>query len=370
MPLALLEYRKGNYAKSRDLSRLYLNPTNRPPNLNLPMEAIAHVVQAMSLWQMSQKGAALSEWSHGRSLINSRFKRSLVEGKGDVGFWFDWIIAKVLLHECEQPIIEYDRSHGAVVESQPNPEIYAQYHALGEWHAVRQEWRAAADDFEVVLKVNKSFGWRDTTGDQLAYGVLLAELGDTNTYDRFREEAISRFKGTQNKVIAEMTIRAIMLEPANEKIMADLAPLIEVAASPSTATNGNSRVTAFREAWRCASMGLLEYRRGNYAEAANWCRRSLDASRDIPPRSAAASIILAMSLQHIGQNDPAKSELQQVRDMLAQTRSLIENKFNAGLEEGFGDQGVWFDWVMARILLREATGQLSAPPAQAEPKAQ
>jgi hypothetical protein len=54
-----------------------------------------------------------------------------------------------------------------------------------------------------------------------------------------------------------------------------------------------------------------------------------------------------MSCQHLGQTDEARSEL-------TQARSMIEDKFKNGLDRGTGVQGFWFDWIFARILLREA----------------
>jgi hypothetical protein len=39
---------------------------------------------------------------------------------------------------------------------------------------------------------------------------------------------------------------------------------------------------------------------------------------------------------------------------LAQSRAAIEARFINGLEHGDNGDGFWYDWVFARILLREA----------------
>jgi hypothetical protein len=36
-------------------------------------------------------------------------------------------------------------------------------------------------------------------------------------------------------------------------------------------------------------------------------------------------------------------------------RELIDHQFKAGLVAGDGDKGFWFDWVLGRILEREAS---------------
>jgi len=56
---------------------------------------------------------------------------------------------------------------------------------------------------------------------------------------------------------------------------------------------------------------------------------------------------LGLALFQIGQKDEALKEL-------SVGRQSIEDKFNGDLEQGTATQGFWFDWVFARILLREA----------------
>ena len=101
----------------------------------------------------------------------------------------------------------------------------------------------------------------------------------------------------------------------------------------------------------------MEYRRGDLHGAINWCNRCLAYGGDSPPRTATIHAILAMACHGLGQTENARSEL-------AQSRELIDNKFNAGLSLGDGNQGYWFDWVLGQILEREAISDIeTAPPA-------
>ena len=114
-------------------------------------------------------------------------------------------------------------------------------------------------------------------------------------------------------------------------------------------------VTPIVPANTAISLGLLEYRRGGYAKAVEWSRRCLAHPDYNPARFATAQFILAMSLRQLG-------DVQGARFQLAQGRNLIERKFEGGLDLGGTAQGFWFDWVYARILLREATTLIEGTP--------
>jgi hypothetical protein len=62
-----------------------------------------------------------------------------------------------------------------------------------------------------------------------------------------------------------------------------------------------------------------------------------------------------MSLHQLGQKDLARSELEKARD-------IIDNRFQTELDQGSAEQGYWFDWVYAHILLREATDLIEGAP--------
>jgi hypothetical protein len=124
--------------------------------------------------------------------------------------------------------------------------------------------------------------------------------------------------------------------------------LTELAARPSIKADEGPEIVAFREAWRAISLALLEYRRGDYAKAIEWCRSSLACRQDIPVRTGTARMILAMSLRQRNEHEEALSELDEAR-------KIIEGGFDAGLKGGRWDRGLWFDWVFARVLLREVS---------------
>lgn len=95
------------------------------------------------------------------------------------------------------------------------------------------------------------------------------------------------------------------------------------------------------------AFALLEYRRHDYAKAAEWSRRCLAHPEYNAARVATARAILALALHQLGETAEAQTQVNQ-------SRELIEKKFRTGLDLGGGAHGFWFDWIFARTLLREA----------------
>ena len=62
-----------------------------------------------------------------------------------------------------------------------------------------------------------------------------------------------------------------------------------------------------------------------------------------------------MARQHVGKTAEAVAELKQGRE-------LVEAKFHAVLTPGSVEEGFWFDWAMAQILLREASETIKSAP--------
>jgi eukaryotic-like serine/threonine-protein kinase len=235
---------------------------------------------------------------------------------------------------------------GQISITQPTVEGAAVFRSLGEYYALQNQWKETADCFNALLRINQLDSWDVRTLDYLECGPALIELGDTNGYERFRQAAIARFTGDTHP-FADRIVKISLLLPADKGLIKALEPLTE-ATTQSISTNVDASTDIFLAAWRSVSLALTEYRRGNYAKAADWCQRCLDLPEYIAPRTATARIILAMSDQRLGKMGEARSEL-------AQASEIIENKFKTQMDRGGPMQGFWFDWTFARILLDEAT---------------
>jgi serine/threonine protein kinase len=346
--LGLWNYRRGDYAMAEASCQRGLNDSR----LSGPGIATANLILAMSCWQMDEKAQALSQWSTAESLIDARFQKGLSPGTGSLGFWYDWVLARALSRECQQLF-----ARASATPVQPTRDTAATWRALGEWHALRGEWSQAAACYQSSLRLDQYDPWKDYSVDQLACGVALVEAGDLTGYERFRSQEAARFKdpGANTIAITTLIAKACLLRPADDKLLAALMPMVNDLAAPFSG-HWNAALLDYYDGWRCVTMGLAEYRRGNFASAVTWSRRSLGCVMNIPPRTAAARVILAMALQRLGRDDDSQSELQQARN-------LIEGRFATPLDYGSADHGLWFDWIISRMLLDEAAALPRQPQA-------
>ncbi len=222
-------------------------------------------------------------------------------------------------------LAEADEAMDKVASIEPSLEAEAVLRRLGEWHALRSEWDRAAARFEQLLQADQQDKSEMITMDLLMAGPIQIERGEVKGYEHFRRAAI----------------------PADAEVMRSLKPLEALAAESFEKDPVNGGTTALMAAWRCISLALMAYRENYTPTAQEWCRQSLAYRVNTPARIATANIISAMASHQLGESDQARSELDA-------GRKLIEAKFSAGLTAGNGNEGFWFDWLFARVLLREA----------------
>lgn len=239
---------------------------------------------------------------------------------------------------------EADARLNAVDRTQPTMEGAAVFRAVGEWHAVENRWRAAADRFRALLEVNQLEASDTVTMDHLRCGPVLLEVGDVAAYEEFRQAAVARFSAAPCP-FADRIMKVSLLLPANPRLLESLNPL--AAATADALALADAGGDGFTVAWRSLSMSLLEYRRGNYAEALRWSRRCTDSLDANPPRTATARLIAAMAMFRLGREAEAAEEL-------ADVGAAVEMKLRDFGDRGSPIRGFWFDWAFARVLVREA----------------
>ncbi|HWA25058.1 MAG TPA: serine/threonine-protein kinase [Lacunisphaera sp.] len=255
------------------------------------------------------------------------------------------LVSQERFEEADKLVMEIPLGH-------PTLEGATVLRSVAEWHALRLQWKPAADRMALLLQVDQLDGSDVSALDHLRAGPVFIELGDTNSYERFRQGAIARFSSAPCP-FADRIVKISLLLPANDRLLDSLKPLAEqTTRALAEADRGGDVFTA---AWRSVSLGLLEYRRGNFQKAADWCQRCLDYPGTNAPRTATAQVILAMSYHRLGRAAEARAEL-------AAGREIIEHKFQTRLNGGGPVQGFWFDWLFARILLRESIALLESSP--------
>ena len=226
-----------------------------------------------------------------------------------------------------------------------NPEYAQMYRTLGDWHIDNGRPGKAVNRFAVLYQINESER-TDVSVDDLRYASLLVDQGNLADYERFRESIISRDAGTDNPAVAERIVRECLLTPANPELMRALERFATVARTPLETNNAS--LPPFMAAYYSYSLALMAYRRGDYPLTVEWCRRAVNYHHGVQSRDLSVQLILAMAHARLGQTELARTELEK-------SRAAIEDVFRNGLNKSPTWQGFWFDWVCAKIHLREAT---------------
>ncbi|MEA3133666.1 MAG: eukaryotic-like serine/threonine-protein kinase [Gammaproteobacteria bacterium] len=343
--MALLEYRRGNFAKVTGSKFLVTTP---------PRQSLVLCINSMARWRVKDYWPGMADWIQAFILIQAASQQELAmlgpvevtpnmeKAERDQGAWYDWAIAGVLMRECNEVIAMSEQS----LDPRPAPEENTLMQMLRDWHALRGEWAQSRQLSNTLLDLNSNDTW-----DDFATAVASLKLGDEAGYLLARDAAIARFGDTASMSIADSVLKVSLLRPTGDQTTASLerfAVLLSDRLSDAKTRNEPEP----KEAWYSMVLGLYEYRRGNYTKAISWAQRSLDTTPGTALPIATDHLIMAMSLHKVGGASAARLELKQ-------TENLLQSGFDL-----FNDFWSWRDWVYVRLLLLEAKALIpdEAPP--------
>jgi tetratricopeptide (TPR) repeat protein len=348
--LALLELRRGQFPEA--LKWCY--GWESYPVHNGAGITTVDLIKAISNWQLGQYQTAVHNWSEAYELIQAKSLQGLDLGSkpsalfpGAIqpeeleSYWFDWVIAGLLMRECDELFAQ--RDHALVFGRRPTAvaEDSAMVRALGEWHAMRGEWKQAQTCFEELRQHHQSYQ-EGLSLDFLDGAIALLKLGDQSSFLRQRETALRELAAANNEEVSQNVMKTALLLPMDDASAAELQPFAEVLGHAAASAGPIKEGTTTPAGWNFMLLGLFDYRRGNYAKAVEWCRHSLDTSTYIAMPTVADRAILAMSFHRLGDDSAAHVEFERAT-------GLVDGGLNLGV-----DTWHWRDWVIARLLLQEA----------------
>jgi len=232
----------------------------------------------------------------------------------------------------------------------PSMEATTVFRDLGAWNTVQGRWKQAADRFSVLVKVNqvdKSDQSDRATMDLLLAAPLLIEAGNLERYDQMRRMELARLAGTSNLIAAEQLVKTSLLTPMDASTMVMLNPLVKTLTDCLASDDPRINDSSFNAAWRSVALTLFEYRRGNFAAAADWLEKCSNYPNQAPSCITITHILSGMTYLQLGKTQAGKEELRV-------GRKLVENHFAKKLEINDSESGLLAGWLTARILLREA----------------
>lgn len=238
----------------------------------------------------------------------------------------------------------------------PSLECAQVLRALGEWHALAGRWSASADRHFALASVITRADPSDS--DKVSFSLMPAatairENGIRSQYDDFRRQAVARFALSTNPLPAEQVMKSSLMSPASPDLLAALEPLAKVTESTFEGADKVAVADPYLDAWRSFALGLFALRRGELEEALRWCDRSRAYEDDNPARKVSVLAVRAMALTRLGQSEEARKLTDECWDVVEErlSRPLIAYEPSP--------RTLWFDWINARIWLREATAMLN-----------
>lgn len=228
---------------------------------------------------------------------------------------------------------------------------------LGQWHALAGRWPESAQRHFTLAQVLIHVDGSDSENASfllMPAASAILENGDLAQYEAFRRQAIARFEGSRNPLPCEQVLKASVLAPLPPDLLEKLAPLAAVVVTTLQRSDPRNSDDPYLGAWRCFALALLDVRRGDPEGALDWCDRSLHYQNVNLPREISVDLVRAMACMQLGRREEAAQ-------LVARNRLLVEQAFHAPLASWDPATHVlWFDWINARLLLREATARLES----------
>jgi serine/threonine protein kinase len=237
-------------------------------------------------------------------------------------------------------------------QAPPSLEAAQSYSKVGEWHVLAGRWREATDRFATVALLLASVDPSDSAAVSVTLipaAATLCQSGDRKRYEVIRKLAIERFAGTTSPVVAEQVLKAALLLPADQPTLDALKPLASLLEHTIAVGNPELANNPRGVAWCWFALALMKYREGDDATAYSLASRCLALPDRNPSREASVRCILALVESHLGHMAEARAQLEIARPP-------IDAAFSQKMELG-NLSSFWFDWVIARLLYREARSQ-------------
>ena len=234
---------------------------------------------------------------------------------------------------------------------EPSIEAANVFRTLGDWNAIRQRWRQAADCFLLFLQASRS--GPPVKDDRplwvpLSIGSTLIEADRRADYERFRHETIESNGQVKEPMERVNLLRSCLLMPGDEALLARLQPHVD----PLRAVVESNEMRVGQAGWGAYALAMFAWRSGDFAGALAWSRKGLASPIANAPRIAATHALAAMSAYRLGQVEAARADLEEARTILAGPYG--DSYYPRGAQNGH-----WVDWTLARVLEREASAVMS-----------
>jgi serine/threonine protein kinase len=224
---------------------------------------------------------------------------------------------------------------------QPSLDGITALRSVGEWLALQERWQEASRCFLWLLEINELDSWGQVTLDIQACGVVLVESRDSALYRKFCEKMIAAYASSTNGGDVVRILKTCLLLPSDPGLYANLE------LGKTSEAWYDKLPHAQRSGWGLIPLSLWHYRKGEYSRVIELSLPLADSPAGPDALVPTVQAILAMALWHQGETDKALVTLGRVRD-------AVDRHFAVPTRVGDKSRGFWYDWLFARIMMREA----------------
>ena len=179
--------------------------------------------------------------------------------------------------------------------------------------------------------------------DLMPSAPLVLEQEGHESYELLRERILMNYLPVQSTRSAQQVLKMCLLTPADPSVLEVLG---EVATVCESNVPGPNRTLPIPD-WDAFSMALYHFRTQNYPAVLEWRARCLAARKISRPCATAVRAVGAMAAFQLGKLEEARAELTRAQ---ADSSNPSESDF----------KHYWWDWIIARILVREAETVMGA----------
>jgi tetratricopeptide (TPR) repeat protein len=227
---------------------------------------------------------------------------------------------------------------------QPGEDAATMFRLTGDRDAQQGRWAKALKRFTMLQQLNRQQSPTNFL-DDFRMATILVDQGENMQYEAFRKASIKRYLDAGDPLLAARALRLCLLSPASTNVTLALQPFHQQTAR-LIETNA-VKMGGQQTAWCAYALALMAYRSGDYVAATNWCDNVSHYDRYFPIRDVCVDLVRVMSLAKLG--DPANAQA-----TLGSVRTKIDLETSEFIPQQKTWHGYWFDWVIVRILLREA----------------
>ncbi|GAA5483134.1 serine/threonine protein kinase [Haloferula sargassicola] len=221
---------------------------------------------------------------------------------------------------------------------EPSLEAAAVFRSLGDWNAKQGRMAQALPCYRLLVQANRFDRPEQVLlgVDLLVIGVAFAEFAPEE-YPAYREEVVETYMPPTGRIEAEHLLKACLLAPADAEFLQKIKPAADhLGDSPEE----------LQTYWENLAMGLFCHRSGDHHLAVAMGEAGLRHPAAKLSCKVAIHAVMSMCYREMG-------DLERADEQIATADEMLRAANGVDTVAGQPVEACWWDWAIARTLVRE-----------------